>query len=122
MTEPIRTDMQELFLSHLFGEARGDFAVAAKLAGYKNTDPMMIAASVEDEIIRRSKRYLSMQSAKAVVKMGDILTNPTELGNKELLAAAQAIIDRVGLVKVERIDANIHSQNGIFILPAKDAD
>ena len=36
------------------------------------------------------------------------------------LQAAQSILDRVGVVKTERMEVNHHTAGGIFILPEKE--
>ena len=37
------------------------------------------------------------------------------------LAAANSILDRVGIIKKDQIDVNMKALHGIFILPAKDS-
>jgi hypothetical protein len=48
------------------------------------------------------------------------MVDPTELGLREKLSAAKDLLDRVGLVKTEKVQ--VEASNGLMILPPKDKD
>lgn len=114
------TDQQKLFLEVLFDEAGGNFATAKKLAGYHPTYPTsQVMKTLQDEIVEATKTFLARNGPKAAVGLVGVLDSPMALGNKEKLAAAKDILDRIGVTKTEKIDI---TSNGVFILPAKRGD
>jgi hypothetical protein len=48
------------------------------------------------------------------------MVDPTELGLREKLSAAKDLLDRVGLVKTEKVQ--VEAGNGLMILPPKEKD
>lgn len=111
-------EKQEKFLEVLFEEAEGDFVKAKKLAGYSSSTPTRdIVEALEDEIYAATKRYISTFGPKAVVAMTQILENPTDLGNKEKMAAAKDFLDRGGFKATEKVE--VKQVSPIFILPKK---
>lgn len=116
----ILTDQQKLFLEVLFDEASGDVVLAKKMANYSPTYPTSaIVKTLENEIIEATRQHLSRSGPKAAIGVVSILDDPTALGNKDKLAAAKDILDRIGVSKTEKIDI---TSNGIFILPSKAVD
>jgi hypothetical protein len=114
------TDMQKLFLEYLFGEADGDPVAAKRAAGYSENYPTSaVVESLKDEIIEHTKLYLTRNGPKAAMKLVGVMTDPTALGTKEILAAAKDVLDRVGVVKTEKIDV---TGSAIFVLPAKESE
>lgn len=114
------TNNQRLFLEYLFGEAEGDAVKAKRLAGYSENYPTSaVVESLKEEITEHTKLYLSRNGAKAAMKIVGVLDNPLALGTKEVLTAAKDVLDRIGVVKTEKIDVG---GNGIFILPAKASE
>ncbi len=114
------TNNQRLFLEYLFGEAEGDATKAKRMAGYSDNYPTSaVVESVKEEIIEHTRLYLSRNGAKAAMRLVGVLDNPLALGTKEVLVAAKDVLDRIGVVKTEKVDINT---NGIFILPKKDED
>jgi len=49
--------------------------------------------------------------------MLDVMQNPTDLGNKEKMAAAKDLLDRAGFVKTDKVE--VKSESPLFILPPK---
>lgn len=120
MAEKQLTDKQKLFLDKLFGEAEGDVRTAMTLAGYSTeTDSTRLVAALREEILDRTNQVLASNAPKAAMAFGKIIDGEAVIGAKELIATAKEVLDRVGLVKVERIDHTISSPNGLFILPPK---
>ena len=116
------TSQQKIFINSLFGEAQGNPKKAGELAGYAETSYPNIIKSLKDIIIERAEGVLAMHSPKAVMGLVNAMDEDgmTPAANIRIEAAKQ-ILDRVGLVKKEKIDINAQVAHGIFILPAKDA-
>ena len=116
------TDKQQKFLDCLIA-TNGDPKQAAELAGYSNGSHYQVIAALKDEIIDLATNVLANSAPEAAFKLVEIMnTNRpiAQIGNK--LQAAQAILDRVGVVKKERLDITHSASGGLFILPAKDTE
>jgi hypothetical protein len=113
------TEKQALFLEVLFGDvAGGSVEKAKKLAGYSDTTPTSaIVKALEEEIIEETKRFLSRAAPKAAFGLMDALDKPNSLGVRNKLSAIAQVLDRVGIVKTEKVEIS----SGIFVLPPKDA-
>ena len=116
------TSQQKIFINSLFGEAQGNPKKAGELAGYAETSYPNIVKSLKDIIIERAEGVLAMHSPKAVMGLVHAMDEDgmTPAANIRIEAAKQ-ILDRVGLVKKEKIDISAKLAHGIFILPPKDA-
>ena len=112
------TDKQKLFLEYLFHEqVLGDFDKAKELAGYSpNTLTSWILDSLKEEIVERTKLYLAKNAPKAAFGVVNVLEQPGLMGQTVRLSAAKEILDRVGVVKTEKVEVN----QAAFILPPKD--
>ena len=117
------TELQNNFLDALFGEAKGSYAKAMRLAGYStSTNPYAIIQALRTEIIERAELEMAANAPKAVLSMVGVIDDPSAVGNRERLAASQQVLDRVGLSKVEKLNVSSDKPIGVFILPAKDDD
>ena len=115
------TKQQESFLSALFGKAEGSPKKAGELAGYAPSSYPKVIKALKDEIIERAEYSLALHSAKAVKGLVDALDEDGKTPGVNIrMEAAKQILDRVGLVKKEKIDINAQVAHGIFILPAKE--
>ena len=113
---------QKTFIDFLFGEANGNPKKAGELAGYSEHSYPKVIKSLKDEIIERAEYSLALHSAKAVKGLINALDEDgTAPGANIRMEAAKQILDRVGLVKREKVDINAQVAHGIFILPPKDA-
>ena len=115
------TSQQKTFISFLFGKAQGNPKKAGELAGYAPSSYPKVVKALKDEIVSQAEYSLALHSAKAVKGLVDALDEDgmTPAANIRMEAAKQ-ILDRVGLVKKEKIDINAQVAHGIFILPPKD--
>ena len=114
------TEKQQKFLDCLI-ETNGDPKQAAELAGYSGGNHYQVIAALKDEVIDLATNVLANSAPEAAFKLVEIMnTNRpiAQIGNK--LQAAQAILDRVGVTKKERLDINHNIDGGVFILPAKN--
>jgi len=117
------TELQEKFLNALFGEAKGNYAKAMRIAGYApSTNSHVIIQSLRSEIIERAELEMAANAPKAVMSMVGVLDDPTAIGNREILSASQQVLDRVGLSKVEKLNVSSDKPIGLFILPEKKND
>lgn len=115
------TEKQTKFLEVLFEEALGDFVLAKKLAGYsENVSTTSIINSLKEEIATATKDYLVIHGAKAAASMVSVLTDPTQLGSKEKMAAAKDLLDRAGHKATDKIE--VKTETPLFILPEKTTD
>ena len=115
------TDMQEKFLDVLFGEAQGNPREAAKIAGYSSHSYPKVVRNLRKEITELAETHLSTHSAQAATRLIALLDEDGTTPQAGIrLAAANSILDRVGIVKKDQIDINMKALHGIFILPAKD--
>jgi hypothetical protein len=116
------SELQTAFIDALFDEAEGNIVKAAQIAGYNSPshNAHRVAAILKDEILERAKLHLVYVAPKAVFALGKILDDPTVPGGKERLAAIIQILDRIGVVKTDKVEVN--SKGGIFLLPPKRTD
>ena len=115
------TDMQETFLNVLFGEAQGNPREAARIAGYSDHSYPKVVRNLRKEITELAELHLSTHSAKAATRLITLLDEDGTSPQASIrLAAANSILDRVGITKKDQLDINMKAVHGIFILPAKD--
>ena len=116
------SDKQKQFLKNLFGEAQGDPKTAAELAGYSPTSYPKVVQGLNDEIIERAESVLAAHSPKAAISMANAIDDDGSIPGANIrMEAAKQVLDRVCLVKKEKIDINAKVAHGIFILPPKEA-
>ena len=112
------TEKQQSFLNHLV-ETQGDAKKAAELAGYSGPHYQVVKA-LKSEILELTQDVLAHSAPKAAFKLVEILESkrPVVQANNKL-AAAQTLLDRVGVSKVDKIDINHKVGGGIFLMPDK---
>ena len=115
------TDMQERFLDVLFAEAKGNPREAARIAGYSDHSYPKVVRNLRKEITELAESHLSPHSAKAATRLTDLLDEDGTTPHSNIrLAAANSILDRLGLCKKDQLLINMKALHGIFILPPKD--
>ena len=116
------TEQQQEFLTALFGEAQGNPKKAGEIAGYAQNSYPKVVKALKEEILERAEYSLALHSAKAVKGLVDALDEDGKTPGVNIrMEAAKQILDRVGLVKKDKIDITGLVAHAIFILPAKDA-
>ena len=101
-------------------ENNGNAKLAAQEAGYSGNH-YQVVKSLKNEIIDLATDILANSAPQAALKMVDIMNTDMpipQVANK--LQAAQTIVDRVGVVKKERVEVDHKTNGGVFILPAKN--
>lgn len=112
------TEKQAKFLEVLFEQAGGDVVRAKELAGYSDNSPTSeIIKGLKDEIMERTQLYMARNAPRAAMSIVSGMVDPTELGLRDKLNAAKDLLDRVGLVKTEKVQ--VEATNGLMILPPK---
>ena len=113
------TPKQESFLEHLI-ECQGDAKKAAELAGYKSHYHHVVK-TLKSEILELTQEILANSAPKAAFKLVEIMDSkkPIIQANNKL-TAAQTLLDRVGVGKIDKVDVT-HNMNagGIFLMPDK---
>ena len=113
------TIKQQTFLDNLMS-CNGNARQAAELAGYAEGSYTSVVKALKTEIIELAENILAQNAPKASLKLVEVMdsTDPIPQANVRL-QAAQTLLDRVGLAKTDKLDVNLQSSNGLFILPAK---
>ncbi len=113
------TDKQQSFLKHLV-ETQGDAKKAAELAGYTGHYSQIVRA-LKTEILEITQEILANSAPKAAFKVVEIMEadRPVIQANNKL-AAAQTLLDRVGVSKVDKLDVTHKASGGIFLMPDKE--
>lgn len=116
------TEKQLAFLDAMANDAKGNIRLAMDMAGYsKTTHTREVISPLQDELIALANTVLATNSVKAALGLTGVLDDPTALGAKNAVAAATQVLDRVGVVKKEKIEVS-SDQGGLFILPPKKGD
>ena len=76
-----------------------------------------IVATMKDEIMDATQLYMSRNAPKAAVAMVSGIDDPTQLGIRDRLSASKELLDRVGLVKTEKVQ--VEASGGVMLLPPK---
>ena len=76
---------------------------------------------MKKEITELAETHLSTHSAQAANRLITLLDEDGTTPQASIrLAAANSVLDRVGLTKKDQLDINMKALHGIFILPPKD--
>ena len=112
------TVKQRVFLDVLFEEAKGDMVQAKKIAGYADSSSTSeIIKGLKEEILEATQMYMARNAPKAAMAMTHALYDPTELGIRDKMSAAKELLDRVGLVKTEKMQ--VEASGGVMLMPPK---
>ena len=90
------------------------------MAGYSGNHYQVIK-SLKEEIVDLASDVLARSAPKAAFKLIQMVESDRPVPQaSQKLAAAQTILDRVGVSKTARLQVDHNVQGGIFVLPAKD--
>ena len=113
------TDKQEKFLEHLV-DTKGNLKLSAELAGYRGNH-YQVLKSLKEEIIDLASNVLAREAPSAAFKLVEIMHSDEAVPQANVkLQAAQTLLDRVGVIKKEKLNVNHNVTGGIFILPKKE--
>lgn len=111
-------ETEELFLAYL--EDTPSIAEVSKKLGISRSYGYEVYNKLKDVILDRARGNLALSALKAVNTAVETLDADASTEKGELrLAAAEKIMDRVGLTKHTSVEVKVESENGLFILPAK---
>ena len=113
------TPKQQSFLDNLI-ETQGDAKKAAELAGYKSHYHHVVK-TLKSEILELTQNILANSAPKAAFKLVEIMeSNKPIIQANNKITAAQTLLDRVGVAKIDRVDVNHNVYSGgIFLMPDK---
>lgn len=94
-----------------------DIKQAGEKAEYAYTNRAV--AALKDEIITIAENYLAINAGKAIDTVVSALDADGIPQLAQRLDAAKTILDRVGLVKKDKLQVEANVEGGIFVLPAK---
>ena len=117
------TEKQLAFMEALATDAKGNIRVAANMAGYASGTNLSrdVVGPLQDELIAIANHVLANHSVMAAFGLAGVLDDPTALGAKNAVTAASQVLDRVGIVKKEKVEVSTDGQ-GVFILPPKASE
>ena len=119
MAEKELTTKQQSFLDNLT-RCGGDVKQAAELAGYADGTHYAVVKSLKSEILDMASNIMAQNAPKAASKLVQIMDSPEPIPQANMrIQAAQQLLDRVGLGRTERLDVNVQSGGGLFVIPAK---
>ena len=114
------TDKQQAFLTNLV-ETQGDAKKAAELAGY-SSHYHHVVKTLKSEILELTQEVLANSAPKAAFKLVEIMDSkrPIIQANNKL-AAAQTLLDSVGVSRADKVDVYHNmASGGIFLMPDKE--
>lgn len=114
------TIKQQTFLENLI-TCNGNARQAAELAGYAEGSYTSVVKALKSEILEMTQGILASNAPQAALKLIHIMNSDEPIPQANIrLQAAQTVLDRVGISKTDKLDITVESNNGIFILPAKN--
>lgn len=118
------TDLEGLFLDNLFSDEYLDDAPAAAIAaGYsENTSSSQLKYKLTEHIVERTERYLANQGLKSAKNLVSIQDKPAQAGAANIINSANSVLDRIGIVKKQKMELETNQQTAILILPSKNTD
>lgn len=115
------TVQEQLLVDLLFdnGETmfkRQDFDKLAREAGYKNIgDAISRSDAIKLAVRKRAELEMAFATPKALSTITEAMSEDS-LASPQALKAAEGILDRTGLGKIERLSVS-NETNGVVILP-----
>ncbi len=116
------TEKQQSFLDAMYDSKTGDVRQAMVEAGYDMKAPStFLLRSLSNELIEIAQHTLAKNAPKAANKIVDIMVSDAPIPQvNQKLQAAQTLLDRVGVVKEQKMNVEHNVSGGIFIMPAKE--
>ena len=116
------TPLEEKFIYNVVHKYPGNSLESARDAGYENPDNChsAIMRRLKDNVVQEVQLYLAKHSSSAAMSLVNMLhaDDPIPQANTKL-AAAQQILDRAGVTKVDKSEVQHNHSGGIFFIPAK---
>lgn len=116
------SEAHQVFLEALFKHG-GNVPLASEEAGFgKDNGYRLMHGSLRRAIIEQAENILVLHSPKAVKTLTDGLEESNTPAHQLKIKCAQDILDRVGIVKKDKLEISGDASAPLFILPAKQND
>lgn len=120
MPSKVLSAEHQAFIDALF-ETKGNVAQAAVKAGYADTYGYTLVKLLRENIMEAAENIMALHSPRAVFTLVDGMAGELPLGANNQIESAKQILDRVGLVKKEKVELS-GNVGGIFLFPEKRND
>jgi hypothetical protein len=102
---------------------KGNVAQAAETVGYERSYAHVLARKYKEYLLERVESVLALEGIRAANVVVNAMHEDGTVPNANIrLAAAQQVLDRIGVSKQERMSVDVSAGQGIFVLPKKDVD
>lgn len=119
MSEKPLTEAQERFIDAIV-EQRGNVAQACAQLDISETWGYKLVRQLREHIIARAESILALHAPRAAFEYADALDGTTIPANQtQRMEAAKQILDRVGIIKKEKVEIDANVNGGILILPPR---
>lgn len=97
--------------------------VARKAAGYSEYSHIRTIlgfAGVKDLLMEEVTLELAQKIPKLLFKLEEVVDNPNLPGAKRLIDACSTLLDRCGVVKVDKSEVKVSAPEGVILIPNKN--
>lgn len=92
----------------------------AEKAGYNSQKHLQVVSDLKDDIMEITRDILLSRAPDAAGAMIDMVVADKPIPNAQTkLAAAREVLDRVGIVKPEKVEHEHKVSGGLFLIPTK---
>lgn len=116
------TPLEQQFVYNVVHKYPGNSLESARDAGYEKAEicHSALMRRLKDSVVAEVQLYLAKHSSSAAMSLVNMLhaDEPIPQANTKL-AAAQQILDRAGVTKVDKSEVQHNHTGGIFFIPAK---
>ena len=99
----------------------GDVDRALEVAEYSPASKYSVIDATAEELLDRAQKYLASHAIRAANQLVDTMGDESLIPKADVRAkAAESILDRVGLGKSEKVQAEIQINHGVVLLPNKE--
>lgn len=114
------TELQTKFMDAIRDPSnKGNIRAAMNIAGYKsNTPTTAIVKELKEELLSIAQEILAGHSVATTMSLTGLIDDPINPAANTIIRVAESILDRVGIVKTERVEVEARVHN-IALLPAR---
>ncbi len=116
------SEQHQKFIKALF-EHRGNVTAASEAVGYDRSNGYRLMHVLRETILEQAQHILALHASRAVYTLvegievgGEVPTNPLRI------KCAEAILDRIGISKKDKLEISGDANAPLFILPSKQSD
>lgn len=93
------------------------------IAGYaKGTPSSVIIKELKDELLSIAQELLASKAIATAMSLAGLIDDPINPAASTIIRAAESILDRVGIVKTERVEVEAKVHNIAFLPTRKKQD